>query len=334
MRIAFLSTGKEKASYRFRIERMLPYFAMRGHLCRTFFLPKHAWGRLRLYATLSSYDVVVLQKRLLSWPELLTLRRSATKLVYDFDDSMMFSADGSDDRKRRRRFSATVRVADLVVCGNEFLAAEAARGTDRIAVVPTAIDTESFHPRLRKADSDRITVGWTGSRSTAGYLSELFPVLAQFDQTCRFKILSDSIASCDMTKLAKTPWTFIPWSPTVEVDQTATFDIGVMPLPDNRWTHGKCGSKLLQYMALGIAAVCTPVGVNCDIVHDGIDGLFARSSAEWFQALARLTRDPLLRETLGQAGRRRVESTYALAIQGPRFVDAIERLNLGLRRSA
>ena len=114
------------------------------------------------------------------------------------------------------------------------------------------------------------------------------------------------------------PQTFVPWSPEIEITQAATFDIGLMPVPDNPFTQGKCGFEALQYMALGIPAVCSPVGVNRDIIHDGVDGFLPRTRDDWFQTIARLIKGPFLRETIGHAGRRRVEEAFSLKLHGPR----------------
>jgi glycosyltransferase involved in cell wall biosynthesis len=334
MKIAFLTTRPSKPSYRFRIEQMLPHFAACRHQCDTFFLATNAWGRLLVYRKLAAYDAVVLQKRLLSRLELLALRRMARRLVYDVDDSVMYTSAGDENSRRRARFSATAHAADLVVCGNQFLADEASRVTNRILVVPTCINTEAYRPGLATSKSQPLTVGWTGSRSTNAYLNEILPALSQLHGHVQLKIISDTVEGLDFTRLGHVPHTFVPWSPKCEIPETATFDVGLMPLPDNRWTQGKCGFKALQYMALGIPAVCSPVGVNRDIIHDGVDGFFAATHQDWFPIVARLLKDSFLREAIGRAGRRRVEAAFSLATHGPRFVRAIEKVAGPLRKSA
>ena len=334
MQIAFLSTRAAKPSFRFRVERMLPFFAARGHRCETLFLAPRPWRRLPLYRKLGRYDVVFLQKRLLSRPELMLLRRSVRTLIYDLDDAVMYEGNGAEDRRRQARFAAMMRAADLVICGNQFLADEASRETARVTIVPTCIDTEAFHPRLRHSDSSRVTVGWTGSRSTNPYLNDIFPILSKLHGPIGVKIISETVGGLDFSLLGNVPRTFIPWSPAIEITEAATFDIGVMPVPENRFTQGKCGFKALQYMALGIPAVCSPVGVNRDIIHDGLDGCLPRTREEWFQTIARLVKDPFLRDTLGHAGRRRVEQAFSLAVHGPRLVHTVETALRPLRKSA
>jgi glycosyltransferase involved in cell wall biosynthesis len=334
MKIAFLTTRPSKPSYRFRIEQMLPYFRARRHQCDTFFLPTNAWGRLLLYRKLRPYDAVVLQKRLVSRIELLALRSVASRLIYDVDDAVMYASNGDDHLRRRGRFAATVRAADLVVCGNQFLADEASRHASRNLVIPTCINTETYHPGLRSGRPHGVTIGWTGSRSTNEYLNEILHSLSQLHGQVQVRVISDTTDGFDFSRLGHVPHVFVPWSPKSEIAEAATFDLGLMPLPENRWTQGKCGFKALQYMALGIPAVCSPVGVNRDIIHDGVNGLFATTSQEWFTVVARLIKDPFLRESIGRAGRRHVEEAFALAKHGPRFVQAIEKAAGTLRKSA
>jgi glycosyltransferase involved in cell wall biosynthesis len=287
-----------------------------------------------LYRKLAPYDAVVLQKRLVSRVELLVLRSVARRLIYDVDDAVMYASNGDDHPRRRGRFAATVKAADLVVCGNQFLADEASRETDRILVVPTCINTDVYRPGLKTAASQTVTIGWTGSRSTNAYLNQIFHPLCQMHGPVEIKIISDTVDGFDFSRLGHVPHVFVPWSPKSEILEAATFDLGLMPLPQNRWTQGKCGFKALQYMALGIPAVCSPVGVNRDIIHDGVDGLFAATLQDWFPVISRLLKDSFLREAIGRAGRRRVEETFSLATHGPRFVRAIEKTASTMRKSA
>jgi glycosyltransferase involved in cell wall biosynthesis len=334
MKIAFLTTRPSKPSYRFRIEQMVPYFTARRHQCDTFFLPTNAWGRLLMYRKLGLYDAVVLQKRLVSRVELFVLRSVARRLIYDVDDAVMYASNGDYHPRRRGRFAATVRAVDLVVCGNQFLADEASRDTDRILVVPTCINTDAYRPGLRTANSQSLTIGWTGSRSTNAYLNDIFHTLSQLHGSVEVKVISDTVDGFDFSRLGHVSHVFVPWSPKSEIPEAATFDLGLMPLSDNRWTQGKCGFKALQYMALGIPAVCSPVGVNRDIIHDGVDGLFAATLQDWFPVISRLLKDSFLREAIGRAGRRRVEEAFSLAMHGPRFVRAVENVASTLRKSA
>ncbi|GAB4150219.1 MAG: hypothetical protein Tsb009_24960 [Planctomycetaceae bacterium] len=329
MKILFVSTRQAKPSFRFRVEQVLPFYQQRGHECEVAFLPKSLWARMSLYRSLKRFDVVVIQKRLLSRVELGIVRRNSKRLVYDLDDAIMFNGQGVAQGKRRARFRAMVRAADLTICGNDYLAEQTRPFTSRWTIIPTPIDGTRFHPKLRGTVSNRgyqreVVIGWTGSRSTNRYLNALFPVLAKLSGTVRCKVLSDVTDDLDFQQLGRIPARFEPWSPERELQETATFDIGVMPLPDDPWTRGKCGFKALQYMALGIPAVCSPVGVNRTIITHGKNGFLAENPDDWFQSLSTLVENVELRNRLGEAARQRIEADYALHVIGPRFVAAVE----------
>lgn len=323
MKILFVSTRQAKPSFRFRVEQVLPFFEAGGHECEVAFLPSSLWKRFALYRRMRRFDAVVIQKRLLSRAELSYVRCQTPRLVYDVDDAVMFNGSGVAEGKRQSRFQTMVRTADLTICGNEYLAEQAGRFTPRVTVVPTPIDTQRYRGGEAPLENDRLTIGWTGSRSTNRYLNELFGVLARLAEGVEVRIISDAYDGFDFARLGKVPHTFVRWSPDVEIVETATFDIGVMPLPDDPWTRGKCGFKALQYMSLGIPAVCSPVGVNSRIITNGVNGFLASSADEWFCELSRLLGDSSLRVRIGAAARDRVATAYSLEIVGPRFVGAV-----------
>ncbi len=334
MKILFLSTRRAKPSFRFRVEQFLPWFAERGHDCEVSFLAGKPLSRLWLYRRLPLFDLVFVQKRLLSRAELLVVRRRSRRLVYDFDDAVMFNAKGQTEQRRQARFRAMTSAADLVICGNTYLAQQSQSFAKRVEVIPTTINAELYHPRQKPASSGPLIIGWTGSRSTNCYLNEVLPAIGALGDSVRFKFLSDTQAGVEGNLLRSVPIEFVPWSPEVEISATATFDIGLMPLPDDPWTRGKCGFKALQYMGLGIPAVCSPVGVNAEIITHEKNGLLANSPAEWSECLKRLARDSALRERLGQAGRKRIEQHYAVDIQAPRLISLLEELGCAIKRSA
>lgn len=334
MKILFLSTRRTKPSFRFRVEQFLPWFSERGHHCEVGFLSGRLILRLWQYHRLGQFDVVYLQKRLLSRAELFLVRQRSRRLVYDLDDAVMLNGEGKLEHRRQARFRAMTMAADLVICGNSYLAEEAREFTSHVEVVPTTVNAETYHPRLRPKSTGPVTIGWTGSRSTNGYLNSVLPAIQPFGERVRFKMLSDTSAGVDWNLLGNVPYEFVPWSPEVEIRETATFDIGLMPLPDTPWTRGKCGFKALQYMGLGIPAVCSPVGVNAEIITHNRNGLLARTQEEWSCCLRRLVEDAGLRERLGQAGRNRVEQHYALDVQAPRLIALLEPLEIPMTRVA
>jgi len=327
LKLLFLSTRAGRPSYRYRVDQMLPHFERAGHDCTVRFLPRNVFSRLMLYRELSSYDVVFIQKRLIAPTELALVRRWSRKLVFDIDDAVMFDRDGQPDSHRLRRFSAMMHAADLVVCGNRFLSLEAERFGAHAVIVPTAIDTDRFPVRAVCHDASQpVRIGWTGSRSTTRYLNTLLPSLAKIRGPVELKVISDATDDLDFTRLGKVPYRFVPWSAESEVAETSEFDIGLMPLPDDNMTRGKCGCKALQYMSLGIPAVCSPVGVNCDIIQHGANGFLPKTPEEWQTILQCLVDDPALRAFIGRAGRQTAESRYSLCRIADQLVHAVERV--------
>jgi glycosyltransferase involved in cell wall biosynthesis len=159
-------------------------------------------------------------------------------------------------------------------------------------------------------------VGWIGSMSTAVYLSELRPALVELKKKYNF-VFRVVGARLDWTDV---PVENIEWTESEEVASVQSFDIGVMPLVDSYWERGKCGFKLVQYMACGKPVVADPVGVNVEIVEDGVNGLLTSSSRTWYEALQSLLEDVSLRQEMGQKGRERFQTHYSLEIwQGTIF---------------
>jgi len=327
LKLLFLSTRAGRPSYRYRVDQMLPHFVHAGHQCEVRFFPRNLFSRLVMYRDLPRYDVVFIQKRLIAPMELALLRRCSKKLIFDVDDAIMFDGEGRLDSHRLRRFSAMMRAADLVVCGNGYLAAQAQKYGGHALIVPTAIDTDRFPFRPNGGvtpDTKPVVIGWTGSRSTTRYLNTVFPVLAKLRGNLELKIISDATDDLEFPQLGRLPHRFVPWSAETEVAETSEFDIGLMPLPDDNMTQGKCGCKALQYMSLGIPAVCSPVGVNCDILQHGLNGFLPRSPEEWQTVLQCLVDDPALRSVIGRAGRQTAETRYSLNGIARLLVNAVE----------
>jgi glycosyltransferase involved in cell wall biosynthesis len=251
-----------------------------------------------------------------AWIEqLLALRRP---LVFDFDDAI-YLADTSRANAWSRmlkpvsKVETICRVARHVTVGNEFLARFAKDHAREVTVVPSTIDTDAYQiqPRARH----RVPViGWTGSATTARYLTTLAPALRRLQEKREFELRVIG-AKVDIEGLAVR---CLPWRAETEPDDLRALDVGLMPLPDDEWSRGKCGMKALQYMALGIPPVVSPVGANAAIVRDGVNGFYARTEDEWIDRLALLLEDEPLRRSLGQEGRRTVEESYSARAHVPR----------------
>lgn len=283
-------------------------------------------------------DVVWVEKELFPWLpaifERALLPRSAA-LVLDFDDAVFHRYDAHRSAAVRvllgRKIDALMRRADLVTAGNEYLAERArTAGCRRVEWLPTVIDLERYPSPFPRMAGDVVTIGWIGSPATADYLRAVVPVLERLGQRHRLRCLAIG-ARAD--QVAGTPFEPVAWSEDTEVEQLRKFDIGIMPLPDAPWERGKCGYKLIQYMACGLPMVASPVGANRAIVADGGNGFLADTDAQWFDALERLIVDAGLRTRIGAEGRRTVETTYNVQTQAPRLVRMLQALGNGSDRA-
>ena len=251
-------------------------------------------------------------------------RRLATRLpfVLDFDDAIYLPAVSPANAafawlKDPGKTERLCRLARRVMVGNDTLAAWAAPRSAAVAVVPSTIDTDVYVPAPRSAagDGGLPVIGWTGSATTVPYLEALGPALERVRRQRPFELRVIGGEPRLPPALAARA---VPWRAETEVVDLQPLDVGLMPLGDDPWSRGKCGMKALQYMALGIPPVVSPVGVNATIVRPGENGLHATTEDEWVAALLRLLDDPALRARLGAEARRTVEAWYSVRTIVPR----------------
>ena len=272
-------------------------------------------------------DALLLVHRLLSLVPVPRRDPPALVDVYDFDDALFVGSLSAANRgfgglkREAERWRAHVRAARLVIAGNEYLAEHARRHGARVEVVPSCIDATALTPR-RHDDVEVLTVGWIGSASTTPYLRELLGVLASINaDRVRMKLLAVGAA-----QLPAAPWIEQqPWTLASEAELLARFDVGVMPLPDDPWTRGKCGYKLLQYFASGVPAVASAVGVNAALLSRG-GGCAADTPAQWRRALEEFERDTAARREAGCAGRRLAEAEYSYQRWAPELAAMLRSL--------
>jgi glycosyltransferase involved in cell wall biosynthesis len=302
---------------RYRLKAFRPYLEQAGHQIEFRSLPQRWWSRIGSFRGLSRTDSVILQRKLLQPWQLYLLGRTVPLLLYDFDDAVFlrdsYAPKGLHDPRRLRRFTATVRAAEVVVAGNSFLREQAlARcGHDQVEVIPTCIDSAVYPLAEHRPAGPGVELVWIGSSSTLRGLETIRPLLEQVGRRCRglrLKLICDRSISLEHLEVLPCEWT-----QAGEARELAGADIGISWLPDDLWSRGKCGLKVLQYMAAGLPVIANPVGVHRDLVVDSETGFLARTPEQWFDAVRRLVHDPALRRRLGQAGRRRVEKEFSVA---------------------
>ncbi len=323
-RLLVLTRGRTGAPFRQRIEPYLEGLEARGIGSKVLELDRSAWGRRWQMRQVRKFDGLLLHRKTLTAWDSAALGRSRP-IVYDFDDAVMVQARRPDrpHPARERRFARTVRRAALVLAGNPTLARWArAAGARRIEIVPTGLDTRRYEPKREDATACPLRLVWIGSRST---LKQLEPFRAVFEAVGRampdalLRIIADAPLQVDGLTVEN-----MAWSSETEARLLAESDIGIAPLPDTLYTRGKCGFKVLQYMAAGLPVIASPVGASADYVQDGRTGFWAEQIEEWVEAVRRLAGDAPLRHAMGRAGRERVQSEFDFSVLGPTVCGLIE----------
>jgi len=274
-----------------------------------------------------SHDLIWVEQEAFPWmPALLDtgLLRLGPPYVVDLDDAIFHRYDNSSSWLVRkilgRKIDIILRHAALVVAGNPYLARRAqVAGASRVEIVPTVVDLKRYDPKVQ-TQGRKFTVGWIGNPSTQSMVQQLAPVLKQVldPETDRFVTVGARVEkpflACHQDR---------PWTEETEVREIQDFDVGIMPLKDRPFERGKCGYKLIQYMACGLPVVASPVGVNVDIVQQGVNGFLANSDEEWMRALSTLKASAELRSRMGSAGRATVERKYCLQVTAPRLASLL-----------
>lgn len=246
------------------------------------------------------------------------------KIIYDFDDAIWMPDQVTENPawkilKWRSKVGSVCKWSWKVTAGNEYLADYARVHCSRVICFPTVVDTEIHQPDPTKkvSDQEKLTIGWTGSHSTLFYLNDIIPILQKLEQRHDFNFLV--IANKNPQLPLQNFW-YIPWNKETEIEDLSNMDIGIMPLEDTEWAKGKCGFKLIQYLAIGIPAVASPVGVNVQIIRDGETGYLADTQEKWLSSLELLLSNHALRKEIGKQGRREMIHHYSVASQKERFL--------------
>jgi glycosyltransferase involved in cell wall biosynthesis len=353
MRVAALTTGGNAPSARFRIRQLIP--VLLGHGIEVTELPSFvsavaanplvkglpslkralrptdalwagikAGARLREVAAARHFEAVWLSKGLV--PGTMTFESLLKRpFVLDVDDAIWLS-----HRFARRAVPALVRRAKIVFAGNSWIKACLEEFSTDIRLIPTVVDTTRFRPagpRPSISTGRSLIVGWSGTSSNFQYLHMIEGVLHQFlsGHNAILRIVSDRQPRFQTLSPAQVE--FVPWTESNEVSLLQGLDIGLMPLGDDVWARGKCGLKLLTYLACGVPVIASPVSANGEILANGSVGLSADGPDAWMEGLRVLSADPELRQTMGSAGRALVEDRYSIEVVAPRIAEAFQELS-------
>jgi glycosyltransferase involved in cell wall biosynthesis len=346
VRLVALVRAPDHVCCRYRVAAFRPWLEMAGHSVELVPLPRSWPRRWLLFRRLRGANVLIQRQLLPAW-QLARLRASADRLLFDFDDAVFlrdsYAAEGPHDPRKLQRFVATMRACDAVVAGNAFLAEHAALYADpqRVHVIPTCID-EARYPATKPGGLRPVLEGWQagspaandrgdgkelvwiGSSSTLQGIERIAPLLERLGEEfpgLRLKVICDRFPT-----FRHLPVVRVPWREASEAADLASGDVGISWVPDDLWSRGKCGLKLLQYMAAGLPLITNPVGVHRDIVLDGETGCLATTSEEWAGAVRLLCHDADRRREMGRAGRRRLEAGYSVRVGAQRWVELLAQL--------
>lgn len=330
MKVLALIESADHVCYRYRLNAFAWDLAEQDLYLSAMPLEKAWWRRLGQLVSVRRADIVILQRKLLPLWQIALLRRTARCLVYDLDDALFqrdsFARKGPYSRMRLNRFRATVRACDAVLVGNDYLRLYAAAYADpsQIHVVPTCVQP-SWYPQAEHYRTDSARLVWIGQQSMLPSLHAIGEHLAEAAGELPDMQLN---VICNVApSLPGVRTELRPWSTATETTELADADIGISWLAEDSWSLGKCGLKVLQYMAAGLPVVANPVGVHKQMVIHGETGFLASTPAEWQEAITTLAKNPVLRAEMGAAGRRLVEDEYGVVSWGPRLARILKAVS-------
>jgi len=340
------------ASNRYRVEQYLPYLKSNGieyrlrpfvfeefykilylkrkYLMKIIYFIKAFLNRILDISRLYKYDLVFIHREACPFgPPIFEYIVYFFKkpLIFDFDDAIYLQNFNPANRmysflKFPSKTKSIIRISSCVIVANKFLKEYACRHNKNVYIIPTPIDTERFKPTAKP--SNRITIGWIGSPTTAPYLKIILPVMRILRQKYDFCLKIVGSGENSFVKDIKVE--NIAWQLNREIEDFQSIDIGIYPMPDTLWACGKAGFKAIQYMAVGVPVVASPVGMVKDIIQDGVNGFLADSAEDWTRKLSRLIGDSQLRQNIGLNGRKSVEEKYSVIINAQKFIDRIKNV--------
>lgn len=282
--------------------------------------------RFLLLFKLKQYDYIFIHREATpigpSFFEYFASRWLKKKIIYDFDDAIWIPnySEANSFFSFLKGYGNVHKICSYaykISCGNEYLCDYAKQFNSNVVYNPTTIDTNNYHNRVKDQSGEEFVIGWTGSHSTIRYIGEIVPVIAKLEKKYKFtfRVISDFKPEFELESLE-----YVKWKKESEINDLLGFNIGIMPLVNDKWANGKCGFKALQYMSLGIPALVSPVGVNSRIVDHGLNGFICDTPQEWETAIETLLKN---RETLGEMSkqtRKKIIDHYSVKSNSDNFI--------------
>src|SRR3989338_2138244 len=342
MRVLFcVPYPTQGASNRYRIEQYLPSLESAGisyelrsfwcskaykllykegnHFKKAYYFILGTFSRIWDLIFISKYEIVFIHRE--AYPiggaffeTILSLFNKS--IIFDFDDAIFFPVSSRPNNfverlKRPSKVSAIIKISQHVIAGNNYLANFALRYNGAVSVIPTPIDTDKYCLHYKKRNNE-VIIGWMGSITTLSFLKMLenvFIGLSGKFNNIKFIIIGGYFSIDGLSNIVSKEWVL-----NREIEDLKTFDIGIMPMHEDEWTLGKCGFKAILYMSMGIPCVCSPVGVNKEIITDGLNGFLANTEKEWIDKISLLIESSQLRKNMGLEGRKKIEQDYSLKL--------------------
>jgi len=341
-------------SNRFRVEQYLPYLKKEGHTCflRPFYnnalynvLYKKGYYLKKIFTIFlltfrritdifiaNHCDIIFIHREVFPLGGVIFehfFKMTGKKIIYDFDDSLFLPDTSGANRfinvfKVPGKIKRIIQMSDAVIAGNSFLRDYALNYSTKVYILPTPIDTEKYIPFTNKPYNKRIVIGWIGSSTTLKYLKLLENVFSEVSR--QYSNVVFLVVGKDFKGYEHLNIEFKEWSLDSELSSLQSFDIGIMPLTDDYWSRGKCAFKAIQYMSVGIPVVASDVGMNKEVIKNGINGFLVRNDKEWIDKLKLLIENANLRKEMGIASRKIVEEKYSLKVNAPRLLGIIEKV--------
>jgi len=329
--------GVDHVCTRYRLSAFQNALANAGFDLKLSPWPSSLWSRLKLIRSLAGKTVII-QRKLIASSLVWLLRKTASKIVFDFDDAVFlrdsYSSKGIDDPGRLRRFRAICNASDAIVAGNDFLAQNArlACTNATIATIPTCVETNAYPLKQQHPANNTFDLVWIGSSSTLNSLKLIEPCLEAIGEAypqVQLKIICDRFPVFKKLRTLECPWTA-----REEIQHISQADAGICHMPDDRWSEGKCGLKLLQYMAAGLPSIANPVGVHKEIIIHGKTGFLVDTKDQWLNALDTLLKNSELQREMGLNARWRAEQSYSVQANQNAWIHLLQNVTSSLKTKA
>jgi len=343
---------------RYRCEQYIPYLESHGFECvyspliatkaeddalynshslldKALIFLKGSFRRLRDVIRAPHFDIIFIYREAFMTGSVFfekLFKKSGARIILDFDDAIWLHTVSEANRslqwlKRPEKVDHIIALSNLVITGNTYLASHAKTINQNVQVFPSTINLDYYRipSTVGNKATDKITIGWSGSHTTVEHFETIIPVLKtlknKYGHLLRFEVYGDPHYKNAELEIQGTAWSF-----ESEVATIASFDIGIMPLPNDNWSKGKCAMKGLQYMGLAVPAVLAAVGMNNDVIEDGVNGFLAGNESEWITKLTLLIESKELRTKIGMAGRKTIEEQFSSQALSNRYLQIFQNV--------